>query len=88
MPEDRYEHTQSGLINCGGYGETPCLTFTAGQWVKSHPLQHLHDNDHSSWLSQYGVVLLRGYAGYRVTTELLTEDGGSTPAFTLKYETR
>ena len=85
MTDDRFRHTQSGLITCGGlYTGKTCLSFTDGQWITSHQLQY-DRNDHSSWMSQHGVVLMGGEYS-RNATELLT-DGGSTPAFTLEYPT-
>ena len=90
LPDDRHEgHTQSGLITCGGYDpsdtQTSCLSFTDGQWSTSHQLQHRRYR-HSTWMSQHGVVLLGG-GGSTSTTEILTDNEGSTPAFTLKSET-
>ena len=88
LPDVREYHTQSGLFTCGGYSsmdtETSCLSFTDGRWSTSHTLQHRRWY-HSSWMSQHGVVLIGGGAS-RNTTEILTDNGGSTPAFTLKYE--
>ena len=90
LPDDRYYHTQSGLVTCGGGSnsdtKTSCLTFSSGQWRTSHQLQH-NRWYHSSWMSQHGVVLMGG-TGSLTTTEILTEDGQSSPSFTLKYETR
>ena len=88
LPDERYDHTQSVLITCGGQQtKTSCLTFTNGQWVTSHQLQ---DNryKHSSWMSQHGVVLMGGSGSWN-TTEMLSDNGngGSTPSFTLKYDT-
>ena len=89
LPDDRSLHTQSGLITCGGYNssdiKTSCLSFSDGQWSTSHQLQHLRYR-HSTWMSQHGVVLMGG-GGSDNTTEMLTDNGGSTPAYTLKYET-
>ena len=88
LPDDRYYHTQSGLVTCGGrgyYTQTSCLTFSSGQWRTSHQLQHSRYY-HSSWMSQHGVVLMGG-DGSQTTTEKLTEDGPSSSSFTLKYKT-
>ena len=92
LPDDRHYHTQSGLITCGGrYSDTweSCLSFTDGQWNVSHQLQY-NRYRHSSWMSQHGVVIMGGqYYGVSWTnTEILTDNGGSTPAFTLKYNTQ
>ena len=43
LPASRYEHTQDGLVACGGYGSTAvlttCVTLTASGWATSHKLQ-------------------------------------------------
>ena len=80
LPYDGCKNTQSGLITCGGYGNSKtCLTFSDGQWRTSHHLQY-HRYSHSSWMSPQGVVLIGGY-----NSEILTENGGSTPSFTTNY---
>ena len=92
LPDDRYGrfgHTQSGLVACGGWDRdtpTSCLTFSSGLWKTSHQLQHSRYL-HSSWMSQHGIVLMGG-SGRPTTTEILTDDGQSSPSFTLKYRTR
>jgi len=92
LPDYRESHTQSGLITCGGnindvddsirdYVNTDgvqdsCLTFSSGQWIKSHNLRFRHKqifdsgaqrtnwyrkrSRHSSWISPQGVVLMGG----------------------------
>ena len=89
LPDVRDQHTQSGLVTCGGYHSstmTSCLTFSSGQWRTSHQLQHRR-YFHSSWMSQHGVVLMGGLDS-ETTTEMLTEDGQSSPSFTLKHTTQ
>ena len=87
LPDKRKNHTQSGLVTCGGaYTPTSCLTFSSGQWRTSHQLQH-ERYKHSLWMSQHGVVLMGG-ASSPTTTEILTDDDQSSPSFPLKYETR
>merc|ERR1712112_511427 len=90
-PDNRQGHSQSGLVTCGGSGgghnidiQTSCVTFSSGQWRTSHQLQKQRFY-HSSWMSQHGVVLMGG--GSPSTSEILTEDGQSSPSFTLKYDT-
>ena len=88
LPDDRWYHSQSGLVTCGGYysdTRASCLTFSSGQWRTSHQLRHQRYY-HSSWMSQHGVVLMGGASP--TTTEILTEDGQSSPSFALKYITR
>ena len=86
LPDLRFQHTQSGLITCGSSGsDTSCLSFINGQWETSHQLQHSRYR-HSSWMSQHGVVLMGGSVFFsRNSTEILTDNTGSIPAFTLKY---
>ena len=94
LPGSRYLHTQSGLVLCGAAQNTYwsfCLTFSSGQWTKSHQLQHGRTY-HSSWMSQHGIMLLGGNPGgdrdSKTTTEILTEDGQSSLSFKLKYDTK
>ena len=89
LPDDRLDHSQSGLMSCGGGDDTmtSCVTFSDGLWLVSHQLQN-YRKGHSSWMSQHGVMLLGGvYSESQNTTEILTSDGGSIPGFTLKYST-
>ena len=87
----RYEHTQDGLLSCGG-GGTPStcvkLSAAAGGWVETHKL--LEDREgHTSWMSQAGLVLMGGSGwGSYTTTELLSSsDSSSSSNFTLQYWT-
>ena len=81
LPDGRQDHTQSGLVACGGGDtndtKTSCVTFSSGQWTASHILQH-ERSGHSSWLSPYGNLLM----GTDNTTEMLTDDGKSVMNFT------
>ena len=90
LPDDRLDHSQSGLMACGGGDDTmtSCVTFSDGLWIVSHhPLQN-YIKEHSSWMSPHGVVLMGGvYSDSQATTEILTDDGGSIPGFALKYNT-
>ena len=102
LPHARSSHTQSGLVACGGYlretqGETTfktCDTFSIGmeEWKKSHVLRE-ERHSHTSWASPKGVMLLGGWDSIRTTgkedetTEVLTNDGETTPSFGLKYKT-
>ena len=90
LPAVRSHHTPSGQVTCGGVkiwpvATTPCFTFSSGSWEESHNLaqpRYLH----SVWSSPKGVMLLGG-RDTRTTTEILTENGGTTPGFTLDYDT-
>ena len=89
LPEGRQDHTQNGLITCGGWtGENAknCLTFSIGmeEWKISHTLTEERYR-HSSWASPDGVVLLGGDEN-KNTTEILTNSGDTTTGFKLKYE--
>ena len=86
LPNERYSHVQSGLIACGGGGHSTssairksCLTFSSGQWTKSHELQILRYRG-SGWMSPEGLILLGGY-GQWYTSEMLTDDGDTKSSF-------
>ena len=58
-----------------------CVTFTSGEWFKSHSL--IKDRtDHFSWISPQGILLMGEYEDD--STELLTPDGLSKLNFTMK----
>ena len=87
LPAGRWMHSQTGLISCGGNGGSQwlsCVTFSAGRWRKTHTLGQRRSY-HSAWASPRGVLLMGGgYSdGDGTTTELLTDNGGSTPSFSL-----
>ena len=87
IPGGRHYHTQNGMVSCGG-GWTPgtCSTFSNGTWVTTHTLGGGRIY-HSSWTSPQGVLLMGGSGSSRTTTDLLTENGGTTPGFGLNYNT-
>ena len=86
----------------GSYEDTvqkSCVTLSS-DWEQTHTLSHARWGrwDHSTWRSPRGIVLMGGglYPGWRghgdplrylTTTEILTQDGDTTPGFTLRYET-
>ena len=95
----KYHHSQTGLTICGGhkykYISTRCNTFSGGEWKKSHTLER-ETRGHTAWASPKGVLLMGGV--YRcsymnrgclpqgdTSTDLLTDDGGTTPSFKLSY---
>jgi len=85
LPGPRVYHTQNGLVTCGGrMSLSPgpsCVTFTSGEWFKSHSL--IKDRtDHFSWISPQGILLMGEYEDD--STELLTPDGLSKLNFTMK----
>ena len=84
LPDSKLYHSQSGLILCSF---SVCLSFIKGQWVTSHQLQYSRYY-HSSWMSHHGVVLMGGAELGGATTEILNDNGGSTPSFALKHDTR
>ena len=82
LPAGRFYHVQSGLITCGGGSKkvrNTCITFSGGSWKKSHTLGERR-LDSTAWASPEGVLII----GPEQTTELLTDNGRSTPSFTLK----
>ena len=90
LPEPRFEHSQSGLVACGGEStSSSCVTFSGGQWNTSHSLSSSR-MFHSSWTSaKHGTILMGGgYSSSSLTsTEMLTDSGNSQESFELKYET-
>ena len=95
----KYHHSQTGLTICGGhkhkYIRTRCNTFSGGEWKKSHTLER-ETRGHTAWASPQGVLLMGGVyrCAFRVmnclpqgdtSTELLNDDGGTTPSFKLSY---
>ena len=87
LPEDRWYHTQIGLLTCGGSHKTgtSCVKFSGGKWKPSHKLKKERDA-HSSWASPAGTVLIGGGVSGK-TTELLDDTtGDSVMHFPLKYD--
>ena len=95
LPENRFGHTQNGLVLCGGgnysYSIATCLRFENGSWIESYNLnapRYLQ----SSWTSPLGVMLLGGKFidenfNSSATSELLNEDEQSVPSFDMHYRT-
>ena len=104
MPSKRKDHSQSGLVACGGVSQfhaedsvkisnsttTSCVTLSS-DWKDSHNLTE-ERIFHSSWASPRGVILLGGEGwkdhGPMKTSEILTEDGDTTPGFNLGYNSK
>ena len=89
MPEPNLVHTQTGPIVCGGYGgEKSCITFINGSvnWKKTHTLIQSRW-EHCAWASPQGVVLLGGTWRAPTSSEILTENGDTTPGFNLDHST-
>ena len=93
LPEKIYQHSQDGLVLCGGYtGFTSlCLYLDTNdaQWNWAYNISEERAL-HSSWRRQDGTILLMGGTSRwgKTTTELISESSGvSTPGFILKYET-
>ena len=102
LPTTRFEHTQNGLLSCGGSVTTNnCvkLSVEAGDWVVTHNLLEPREA-HSSWESPAGLVLIGGLGSANTasilthlvqtgsTTELLSSsDSSSSYSFTLQYDT-
>jgi len=88
MPTARDEHSQDGFQVCGGdHASGTCDTWIpeTGLWTKSQSLRYTRENHHS-WVSEDGVILLGGSSS-PTTTEMLS-NGSSTNHFSLKYSTR
>ena len=79
LPEDRGDHTQSGLIACGGYpnGDN-CVRFSEGHWNISH--EDLEDLDsHCAWSSYTHGTRLIGL----IKAEYLADNGDTPDSFSL-----
>ena len=89
MSVPRSDHSQSGLVACGGFGQLTCSTFKDGAWVESHTLG-MERGYHTSWNSPDGVLLLGGWIDSAVTTtELLSSSSSTTtPGFTLPFSAK
>ena len=75
---------------CGGdITMDTCLTWTDGSWTVSHHLIH-ERYAHTSWTTDSGVLLIGGVGNSdsdsRTTTELVTWQGTTEAAFSLKYD--
>ena len=90
LPHPTYDHTQDGLLQCGGYNsEQFCHKLVDGTWTLSHNLSEWRV-DHSSWQRDGGKeIYLMGGADSPETTEIVTDSSAvSTPGFSLKYDTQ
>ena len=90
LPDERFGHTQTGLIACGGdhqsHGISTCLTFQDGSWTYSNLNEPRYI--HSSWNSPQGVMLLGGKdPNPLITSEIQTEDGQWNSSFNIHYAT-
>ena len=86
LPDSRVDHTQSGLITCGGYSSAKsCLKLESGEW--RHAWSLMADRlYHSAWHTNTSVILLGGaYMGR--TSESLQYNGESLEFFPLHYDT-
>ena len=87
IPENKSRDTLTGLVLCGGFNETvrkSCVRFSKGEeeWKKSHTLKESR-RGHVAWNSPDGVLLMGG-RNSPTTTELLTNNGDTTPGFKIK----
>ena len=93
LPEKRYYHSQTGVLACGGGSRgsgsayKSCFKFADSRWKKSHTMGTSRYG-HTGWASPQGVLLIGGTdrtdTQSQTSTELLTDNGGATPSFTLK----
>ena len=88
ISENKSRDTLTGLVACGGFQENEqksCDRFSKGEeeWKKSHTLKESR-RSHVAWNSPDGVLLMGGRDS-PTTTELLTNNGDTTPGFKIKY---
>ena len=98
LPVDRWEHSQTGPITCGGGNSNSqaisCVKFSGGTWQQTHTMgQPRHG--HTAWVSPRGGVWLmgglfvkKGEFDTRTSTELLNDDGSTTASFNLDNQRR
>ena len=92
LPYNIEEHTQDGLLQCGGRGSPlskSCHKLVDGTWTLSHNLSEWRV-DHSSWQRDGGkeIYLMGGYYGANTSEVVSNSSAVSTPGFSLKYKTR
>jgi len=91
VPDIRKGHSMNNMYICGGddfYARDLCIQFVDGHWTSLSSTRESRD-DHSSWLTPQGLVLMGGDYNGGKTTEIITLKGGQGgPGFTLNYETR
>ena len=89
LPSPRVEHSQSGLLACGGYTEndrTTCTRLANGEWKTSHNLTEQR-RVHTSWTSNIGILLFGGWDSQKTTELLSSTSSTSTSTFQLPYDT-
>jgi len=83
-------HTMNNMYICGGddfYARDLCIQFVEGQWTALSATMQSRD-DHSSWLTPQGLVLMGGDYTTK-STEIITLKGGQGgPGFSLNFEVR
>ena len=73
LPRERWGHSQTGIVTCGGgvgSEETSCVKFDAGSWKKTHTLGQQW-RDHTAWASPQGVMLMRSRYRPRICFRVL-----------------
>ena len=90
LPDTREDHTMNNMFICGGsdiYARDLCIQFVDGQWTSLSSTKESRD-DHSSWLTPEGLVLMGGSYTMQ-STEIITLEGGQGgPGFNLNYDVR
>ena len=85
LPDDRFGHSQYGLVTCGGgtYNTdswTSCLTLSSGAWNQTQNLKSQGRSYHLTWSSPSGLLLMGGGDSSKdsssesfKTTEIITD---------------
>jgi len=92
MPLSRNHHTQSGLTACGGYGDDldslyTCMTFQSGSWTTLTDNLPGGRDQHSSWVTPDGDILLIGGTSTETSTAIVFQNGSSIRSFDLMHRT-
>ena len=91
FPDTRMDHSQNGLITCGGYDtfdditcRDSCLIFSDGAW-KRHGTTLMHGRmNHLSWTRGNATMLIGGSISGN-TTETISMEGVHQETFDLIY---
>ena len=91
FPDTRMDHSQNGLITCGGYdtfdditSRDSCLIFSDGAW-KRHGTTLMHGRmAHLSWTRGNATMLIGGSISGN-TTETISMEGVHQETFDLIY---
>ena len=88
----RYDHTQDGLLACGGLDSEAgysCEEFSpaTGTWARTTHILQQSRYRHVSWSVEEGTLLMGGDYSAGTTSEIVKHDGTTETSFDMKYNT-